>query len=130
MKKYVMIIVCFVVSFYSYGFEIRSYNNIQVNPVNARDYRVVTSIHVKWLAGPIATEDDIVAREAIAVALKSLKLREFTGHDAIDTAKRRILALLIENERLGSDKIAELFITDLVVEYTGESKAYIRGGGK
>ncbi len=110
----------------AFAFSIESYTNIKINPVNSRDYRAVVSVHLKWQIDGISQEENIAAREAIAIALKSLKTSELTGQDSIEVTKRRISTYIAENDIVGSNKIIGLYITDLIVEYTGESKAYLR----
>ena len=106
--------------------QIESFTNIKINPLEASTYRAVVSVHLVWANPVFSQEDTLAARQAIAVALKSIKLRDYVVHDAIDIVKQRIQTYLSENMVVAENKVLEIYVTDLVVEYTGENKAFIR----
>ncbi|MDN4500792.1 hypothetical protein QX776_00095 [Alteromonadaceae bacterium BrNp21-10] len=126
MKKLLLLVTTLLFSIPSMASTLQSFTNISVNPLGTSDYRVVASIHLLFDAQFVDAIDSIAAREGLAKALKSLRLRDLTGENSIDVTKERILKYIIEHDVIKANKVQEVYITDLIVEYTGESKAYIR----
>ncbi len=124
MKSFISILFV-LFSFSAHSGYLSSFENITVNPMNSYDYRVVISIHLLWDFDVVDREETIAAREALAIALKSLKLRDFTGEDSIKITKMKIQNYIHNNEIIAGNKIQDIYITDLLVEYTGSNKAYI-----
>lgn len=89
----------------------------------SKGYKVVTSVHIMWEQDKVSKEESIAAREAIAKSLKSISLSKLISDKSIDITKTRILSYISENELIGDAKLVEIYITDMVVEYTGENQS-------
>tara|TARA_B100000809_G_C15109198_1_gene519920 strand:+ start:1797 stop:2195 length:399 start_codon:yes stop_codon:yes gene_type:complete len=107
----------------AHGYNLQSYQNITVNPYMSKGYKVVTSVHIMWEQDKVSKEESIAAREAIAKSLKSISLSKLISDKSIDITKTRILSYISENELIGDAKLVEIYITDMVVEYTGENQS-------
>jgi|TARA_B110000116_G_scaffold271517_1_gene292522 hypothetical protein len=125
MKK-ILTTFCIIVTFgctSAYAYNLQSYQNITVNPYMTKGYKVVTSVHIMWEQDKVSKEESIAAREAIAKSLKSISLSKLISDKSIDITKTRILSYISENELIGDAKLIEIYITDMVVEYTGEHQS-------
>ena len=125
MKK-ILTTFCIIVTFgctSAYAYNLQSYQNITVNPYMTKGYKVVTSVHIMWEQDKVSKEESIAAREAIAKSLKSISLSKLISDKSIDITKTRILSYISENELTGDAKLIEIYITDMVVEYTGEHQS-------
>lgn len=100
--------------------QIISFSDITVNPLQALNYRTTATVHIKWDAEDISREESIAAREAIAVALKSMRVSELTSNRAMVIASNRILNQITQSNVIKSDQIEDIYVTDLVVEYSGK----------
>tara|TARA_B100000767_G_C19487454_1_gene418784 strand:+ start:140 stop:538 length:399 start_codon:yes stop_codon:yes gene_type:complete len=124
--KLILATFCIILTFScisAHGYNLQSYQNITVNPYMTKGYKVVVSVHIMWEQDKVSKEESIAAREAIAKALKSISLPKLISDKSIDITKARILSYIGENELISDAKLVEIYITDMVVEYTGENQS-------
>jgi len=98
---------------------LESFTNIKVNPKSSSNHMVNASVHIFWALPDLNELDSISVNEDIAAVLKSITVREFSQENAIDLIKQKINQMVLANNLI-INKMERIFITDVLVTYTGE----------
>jgi hypothetical protein len=118
-----LLLVAALSSFSVLAGSVETFNNVEVNPREAPNHKVVATVHLVTDIDITLLEQKLAARESVAIALSSMSNTELTSYGAIEMAKSQITKQLRADKLLGDNSIEQIYVTDLVVVYVGPQKS-------
>lgn len=106
--------------------QIQSLPTIRVNPANNTDYQLTAKVHLVWEQTYVDTLDSLEAEELVVTTLKTMKANELARDNSVDVLKGKLLQQL--SGRGKTNKVQDVFVTQVLVEFIGQEKTVIELG--
>ncbi|MDF2178900.1 hypothetical protein P2G88_11630 [Aliiglaciecola sp. CAU 1673] len=123
LQSQVLGLTLLIFSYSGWAAQVQQLPSISVNPANDAQHRLTASVSLVWQQEYLDLQDGLEAQERVVATLKTFRVKDLIKDNAVDQVKA---ALLQQLRGLGQkNKVKDLYVTELLVEFSGQPQTYL-----